>query len=425
MTAILNARILAALGMIVFVGAIVASGTGAFFSDTETSTGNTFTAGALDLQIDSVSHYNGMVCTNVDDDYFWIPEANVTLDQDNQPVAGTDMDEPTEWTPYNTAHPLQFPEAGTPCTGTWPLADLGDNQLSVGTFFNFNDIKPGDEGENTVSIHIENNDAWMCVSLANVGGSDPIGTATEPEDAEEDALGDIDHGTTLAESELDENLFFFAWADDGDNVYEEGEDNFGAPVSASSLVNQTWALADSTTGNGPIQGDETQYIGVYWCAGEITVNGTNLSCDGEEMGNEAQTDSWNADLVFYIEQARNNEDFVCNPVVQPETATVTVDKIVQFSSTEVLGVDVTDFTLHVVGPSGDVVVTDNVAMPGLLPGAYVVSEVYSNNPGGVQYNASFSGSCTEIGDSGTANMNVVAGVNPTCTITNVVAPLTP
>ena len=45
--------------MIVFVGAVVIGATGAFFSDTETSTGNTFTAGAIDLGVDNESYYNG------------------------------------------------------------------------------------------------------------------------------------------------------------------------------------------------------------------------------------------------------------------------------------------------------------------------------------------------------------------------------
>ena len=55
-------KIITSLGMIVFVGAVVAGGTGAFFSDTETSTANIFTAGALDLKVDSVAHINGLVC---------------------------------------------------------------------------------------------------------------------------------------------------------------------------------------------------------------------------------------------------------------------------------------------------------------------------------------------------------------------------
>jgi len=63
-------KILISLGMIAFVGAVVVGATGAFFSDTETSTGNVFTAGAIDLKVDSQAHYDGMVCT----DGVWVLE---------------------------------------------------------------------------------------------------------------------------------------------------------------------------------------------------------------------------------------------------------------------------------------------------------------------------------------------------------------
>ena len=48
---LLNKQIWLAVGMITFIGAVVASGTGAFFSDTADVTGNTFAAGTLDLQL--------------------------------------------------------------------------------------------------------------------------------------------------------------------------------------------------------------------------------------------------------------------------------------------------------------------------------------------------------------------------------------
>ncbi|MCB9819276.1 right-handed parallel beta-helix repeat-containing protein [Candidatus Nomurabacteria bacterium] len=46
-----NKQVLLALGMIVFIGAVVAAGTGAFFSSQATATGNVFAAGTLDLMI--------------------------------------------------------------------------------------------------------------------------------------------------------------------------------------------------------------------------------------------------------------------------------------------------------------------------------------------------------------------------------------
>ena len=47
----INKRILISLSVIAAVAAIVIGGTVAYFSDTETSTGNTFTAGTLDLEV--------------------------------------------------------------------------------------------------------------------------------------------------------------------------------------------------------------------------------------------------------------------------------------------------------------------------------------------------------------------------------------
>lgn len=402
--------------MVIALGAIIVSATGAFFSDSETSSGNTFTAGAIDLTIDSVAHYNGMVCaeTAVDSDqYVWVPEdGGFELDENNHPVATEDFNEQSEWDAFNEANPAQYPQAGVSCTGTWPLSDLDDpNLLSLGAFWNFGDIKPGDNGENTISLHIDSNDAWMCAGLANVGGEDLESSATEPElDA-----GDNTFGSTVADSELDENLHFFAWLDDGDNIYEPGqpvssttdavEVAFGDAVSASELVDGTWTLADSTTPDGPVLGGSTHYIGVAWCAGTIDTNGGAgpITCDGSSMGNIAQTDSWFTDLVFYVEQSRNNSDFVCGDIVDPDRTTLTVTKIVTNDDGGTAVIE--DFTLSVDGGVGSV--TSGEAND-VTPGTYNVSEV-----GVAGYSATFGGACDENG-----NVTIAEGENLECTITN-------
>ena len=94
----------------------------AYFTDTETSTGNKFVAGKLNLQIDNTCNYNGKVCANG----YW---------GDTQEA----------------------------CSCTWSAKDL-TNEL----FFNFLDVKPGDTGEDTVSIHVDDNPAWICAELYNV-----------------------------------------------------------------------------------------------------------------------------------------------------------------------------------------------------------------------------------------------------------------
>jgi len=79
----------------------------AFFSDTETSTRNTLQAGKVDLLIDNTGYYHGV------------------------------LNAPTTWTLEQWA-----------------------NQL----FFNFLDIKPDDYGEDTISLHAEN-DYWLYMQM--------------------------------------------------------------------------------------------------------------------------------------------------------------------------------------------------------------------------------------------------------------------
>ena len=44
-------KILMSVGMLMFVAAVIAGATGAFFSYTETSTGNVFAAGTIDIDV--------------------------------------------------------------------------------------------------------------------------------------------------------------------------------------------------------------------------------------------------------------------------------------------------------------------------------------------------------------------------------------
>lgn len=279
--------------MIAGAAALVYGGTQSFFSDSETSTGNTFTAGAIDLKVDSQQHYNGHEC---------IPNEDT----------GTSANMPYVWGPGNNPYPV----AGTACDGTWALTDLGNG---VQKFWNFNDVKPGDEGENTISLHIDSNPAWACVDL-NLTKNDDV-SSVEPELA----AGDAQNTDSIFDGELAQNIKFAAWADDGDNIWEEREpllfSNQSGPAS-DVLGGKTYALADSVTGT-PLLGGSTSYIGLAWCAGTQTVNtGSNtITCDGAGMGNNAQTDSMVADVTFRVEQARNNPDFVCKSVAPEPNVT--------------------------------------------------------------------------------------------------------
>ncbi|OHB17621.1 MAG: hypothetical protein A2544_02370 [Candidatus Zambryskibacteria bacterium RIFOXYD2_FULL_43_10] len=236
-------RILLSLGMIVFIGAVVAGATGAFFSDTETSSGNTFAAGELDLKIDSESHFNHAVCTNAGNGnpgYRWIPNgADPTL-----------FDTQEEYNVHNVANPDLFPPVGTACSGTWAESDLVPNQPQW-RFFNFGDLKPGDEGENTISLHVYDNDAWGRMLVGNVVNAD--NDCTEPEDEAMDEGCTQGPGEGLTGGELGANLTFHAWLDQGAILGFQCNDSDSNPDGARCTDDSTEGdnIWQCTTGDTP------------------------------------------------------------------------------------------------------------------------------------------------------------------------------
>jgi hypothetical protein len=437
----MNKKILLSLGAITMVTAAVINATGAFFTDTETSTGNTFTAGALDLRVDATAHYNHMICVDgEDEDLFgdtWQPEPG--------------------FFPSNVVPADHYPQPGMRCNGTWAESDLlpGNPEFK---FFDLTDVKPGDEGENTISLHVLDNDAWGCFLVDNVSDSDV--SCTEPESESTDpecSVTDIPGPGELAEA-----LTFDAWLDEGgvagfqcNNPGDEtstGASCTTDPLEGDNILNGLEVLfwdneiADQVA-EGPFAMSEILST-AYTAHGCLIATGDTdfaachgLAQDGRLVGaatyywglawnipatagNEIQTDALSMDMAFEVAQHRNNPDFVCTrPEVPVETATLTVDKIVTFTNQAVQGVDVSDFVLHAIGPSGDQVVVDQIPATGLPAGSYTISEVYSNDPSNITFNASFSGACEEVGDTGTATLTLNPGDNVTCTMTNVVEEL--
>jgi len=285
-------RILKSVVTISAVSAMVVGTTLALFRDVETSSGNVLSAGDIDLKLDNESYIyeNGQLVRS-------------------------------DGTTWGTTNPV----------------DLDDGQL----FFNFTDRKPGDWGEDTISLHVGGNDAWACASIELTENDENV--ANEPEQKEGD---DTDDTADAFDGELAQNIDFIWWADDGDNVLEQGEQVLtglpeqAGPVTLAELMNQSrdndnfsefrdLTLADSfwnmwsNTGNNPIAGGETHWIGKGWCFGTMTVapvaagdggpiqRGAGFSCDGEDVSNLPQTDRLMGTLQFSAVQARNNMDYLC------------------------------------------------------------------------------------------------------------------
>jgi len=378
MTGIFNARILASIAMLVFVGAAIASSTGAFFSDTETSTGNTFTAGDIDLQIDNTSYV-----TNSDGVLVASPE------------------------------------------NTWAISDLTD-QL----FFSFEDVKPGDIGEDTISIHAGSNDAWACMALDIT--ATPENSLTEPEgDAGDLGPADGDNG------ELQDFLEFAWWTDDGDNVFEVGEE-IGWTGLAGTLFDGTWkTLADSVGGffgDEPIPGDSTVYVGKAWCFGELTqtpvaqdgvntsnplIRGTGFTCNGAGENNIAQTDGIVVDVDFYAVQSRNNDQFLCSSLdedPEPVVTRLTLEKTINQDGTN--PVDESLWTLTASSTNTTTLISGVESSPAVSsaevqPGAYVLSE--NVVAGFTQTGLVCGGNATPLAGN---VLTIAAGEQVVCTFTN-------
>jgi len=184
----------------------------------------------------------------------------------------------------------------------WTEKDLDQGD----TFFNFGDVKPGDYGTNLISLHVNDNDAWICL-LVDTTADDDNGLV-DPEVTANDTTDGSNAG------ELDNYLNVALW----DDVNKDGIHDIGEAILYSGLLaNADMVIAEG--GETPVPGGETIYVGLAWCAGAMTADTdtAEITCDGSTMLDDAQTDSLMATLTAYAEQSRNNEAFDCASVILP------------------------------------------------------------------------------------------------------------
>lgn len=185
-----------------------------------------------------------------------------------------------------------------PTCKLWGSKDLDDSDY----YFDFDDVKPGDYGTNLISLHVNSNDAYACLIPHDLDDQD--NTVVDPE---------LDLSDTGPIGELSGELEFFLWEDNGDGAYQISENILAGPGTTLDQI-QTEMLALQLIGGGP-----TAYVGLAWCAGDQSLSGSNILCDGAGMGDIAQTDSLLASLTAYAEQVRNNPNFSCvNVDLNPE-----------------------------------------------------------------------------------------------------------
>ncbi|TKX70422.1 VWA domain-containing protein [Halorubrum sp. SP9] len=196
-------KVLAGLGAVGVASAGAGLGTTAYFNDTESFEGNTLTAGELDLKLDYKSTYLGgpgrleHVQSMGYPDAEELGDGRYLLDQAPSPA---DMQ---AWEDLVTGEEFDF------CS---PEADeflVNGDGIPV---FTLDDVKPGDSGEVTISIHICDNPAFLYLAgelteNAENGQSEP---ELEDEGEDTDGIGDLADAIEVC-----------VWYDeDCDNVYE-------------------------------------------------------------------------------------------------------------------------------------------------------------------------------------------------------------
>lgn len=186
---------------------------------------------------------------------------------------------------------------------TWSAKDL---KPYYDRFFDFKDVKPGDTGTTTISLHIKKASAYACLTFDDFKDSE--NGQNEPEKP-------TDPTTTLGE--LGKGVEFFAWYDDGDNKFEVGEKPlFGTTTQSAiqTVKNKTYALADYAHGSAWLDGS-THYVGIAWCAGNMSVNlaAAKVGCDAAALGNDAQTDSLSFSVALSAVSSTQDKKYLCGP----------------------------------------------------------------------------------------------------------------
>ena len=180
-------KVLAGLGAVGLASAGAGLGTSAYFSDRETFSGNSLAAGELDLLVDWQQRYvaNGETTfVNAHPDHDADGEQSI-LDGE-QVVRYTDFPDPDDPESIGENIPILDCESIPPISEAAYGTDPTTGQPQE-TLVQLGDVKPGDEGEVTFSLHLCDNPGYVWMQAANVTQGE--GIDTDPELAVDDVPG--------------------------------------------------------------------------------------------------------------------------------------------------------------------------------------------------------------------------------------------
>ncbi|WP_254832218.1 vWA domain-containing protein [Haloglomus salinum] len=242
-------KVLGALGAVGAAGLGAGFGTSALFGDTEEFVGNTLAAGNLDLLVDWQQTYDGA------GDPMYV-NAHPDHDGDGrQSVLHPTEEYAVEYTERNL---VEYLTCDTPAFDDDYDFDGAGEQ---GSLVELTDVKPGDSGEITFSLHLCDNPGYIWMQGAEVSNSERGYTEPEPTSSED---GDIDPDDPDGRGELAENIEVEMWYDrDCDNGLGGGEDAdimFTLDASGSMFYDQYGGVVsdDPITVGGDTRSETTK-----------------------------------------------------------------------------------------------------------------------------------------------------------------------
>jgi predicted ribosomally synthesized peptide with SipW-like signal peptide len=286
-------KMLAGLGAIGVASAGAGLGTTAYFSDDESFANNTLTAGQLDLLVDWQQTYDfgeGHTFVSAHPDHDGDGEQSVEIDGE----VFSYSDFPDETDPDSNGANLPILD----CETIPPLseADFRTDPVTgeaMETLVQFSDVKPGDSGEITFSLHLCDNPGYIWIQADNVSGDG--GAGTEPESL-------VDPGNL---GDLGDAINARLWYDeDCDNVYDAARpvdimltldfsgsmlyDQYGGVVSMDEIAINGSSYAE-TTKIDLVELGTRQFVDFLQSAGADAQVGVAYF-DGEKQGdNEPRT----------------------------------------------------------------------------------------------------------------------------------------
>jgi predicted ribosomally synthesized peptide with SipW-like signal peptide len=298
-------KVLAGLGAVGLASAGTGLGTSAFFSDEENFENNTLTAGTLDLLVDWQQTYDsgdGLAFVSAHPDHDGDGEQSIQTDDG----VATYSDFPDDTDPDSNGSNIPLLD----CDTIPPLseADFGVDPVTgdpMETLMQFTDVKPGDSGEITFSLHLCDNPGYVWMQAGNV--TQDGGVHTEPE-----SLVDAENLPDLA-SAIQATLWY---DEDCDNVYDEA-----GPVDIMLTLDFSGSMLYN------------QYGGVV-TQDSIQINGNTYTettkIDLAELGTRTFIDylqSQNADVkvgVAYFDGEGSDDTEPRTGILQPMTTDLSV-----------------------------------------------------------------------------------------------------